>query len=376
MEKQTLTSHELKKQNRSNVYQYIYQSRCASRPELAAALQMSLPTLSQNLSELEQEQLIEKAGFKDSTGGRKAQLLTCNSLARIAVGSEILKEFIRVCAIDLYGTVIGQTQISLPFSNTPSYFQAVVSAIQSFIDSLPLESSRILGLGIAIQGLVSADGQKVIYGKILDCTGLAANQFGQYLGIPCLLVHDSEASACAELMHQEHISHAVYLSLNRNLGGAIVLNGAIYRGTALMSGTMEHICLIPEGRPCYCGKNGCLEAYCSADSLKKIAGMELDLFFKRLRCRKQEEVSVWNAYLEHLAMAIATIRHVIDCDVIIGGLINTWMTDEDFSLLTSLVQRFCPLSQQTIRLIPGCHDLNLASIGAGLPFITGFLNQI
>ena len=75
-------------------------------------------------------------------------------------------------------------------------------------------------------------------------------------------------------------------------------------------------------------------------------------------------------------MAIANIRHVIDCDVIIGGLLNTWMTDDDFSLLTSLVQRFCPLSQQTIRLIPGCHDLNLASIGAGLPFIMDFLNQI
>lgn len=376
MEKQTLTSHELKRQNRSNVYQYIYQSHGASRPELAAALQMSLPTLSQNLSELEQEQLIEKAGFKDSTGGRKAQLLTCNALARIAVGAEILKEFVRVCAIDLYGTVIDQTQISLPFSNASSYFQAMVSAVQSFIDSLSLEASRILGLGIAIQGLVSADGQKVIYGKILDCTGLAASQFGRHLGVPCLLIHDSEASACAELMHQGHISHAVYLSLNRNLGGAIVLNGAIYRGTALMSGTMEHICLIPGGRPCYCGKNGCLEAYCSADSLKKMAGMELDLFFKRLRCRKEEEVSVWNSYLEHLAMAIANIRHVIDCDVIIGGLINTWMTDEDFSLLASLVQRFCPLSQQAIRLIPGCHDLNLASIGAGLPFITGFLNQI
>lgn len=376
MEKKTLTSAELKKQNRTKVYQYIYHSQSTSRPELAAALRMSLPTLTQNLTDLEQEQLIVKDGFKDSTGGRKAQILSCNARARIAVGVEILKEFAQVCAIDLYGSVIAQACIDVPFFNTPDYFQAMGNNIHVFIESLGFEASKILGVGIAIQGLVSADGQKVIYGKLLNCTGLAVSQFRQHLDFPCILVHDSEASACGELMHRKDISHAIYLSLNRNLGGAIVLNGTIYRGNALMSGTMEHSCLIPGGRPCYCGKKGCLEAYCSADSLKEISGMEPDLFFEKLRRHEDEETQIWHTYLEHLASAIANIRHVIDCDVIIGGLMNTWMTGDDFALLTSLVQRLCPLSQQTIRLIPGRHDLNLASVGAGLLFITDFLNQI
>lgn len=376
MEKQTLTSHELKKQNRSKVYQYIYHTRGASRPELAAALQMSLPTLSQNLLELEQKQLITKSGFKASTGGRKAQILACNATARIAIGAEILKEFVQVCAIDLYGSVIGQTQVELPFSNEPAYFQLLGSAFHGFIASLPWDKSQILGVGIAIQGLVSADSQQVTYGKILNCSGLTLSQFQQYLDFPCLLIHDSEAAACAELVHLKNISHAVYLSLNRNLGGAIILNGSVYRGNSLLSGTLEHICMIPGGRPCYCGKNGCLETYCSADSLKQSSGLSLDVFFQRLRSHEKRESEIWHTYLEHLAMAISNIRHVIDCDVIIGGLLNTYLTEEDFLLLTELTQHFCTLSDKKIHLISGRHDLNLASVGAGLCYITEFLNQI
>ena len=86
MAQSNLTAHEVKKINRTKVFQYIYEQRQTSRPDIATALHLSFPTVSQNLVDLEESGLIEKGDFLGSTGGRKAQCLLCRATARIAVG--------------------------------------------------------------------------------------------------------------------------------------------------------------------------------------------------------------------------------------------------------------------------------------------------
>lgn len=75
MSEKGLTTINLKKINRSKVYQYIYKSKVTSKLQIVQDLQMGLSTVSQNLNLLEQEGLIERNGYFDSTGGRKAQAI-------------------------------------------------------------------------------------------------------------------------------------------------------------------------------------------------------------------------------------------------------------------------------------------------------------
>ena len=70
MAQSNLTAHEVKKINRTKVFQYIYEQRQTSRPDIATALHLSFPTVSQNLVDLEESGLIEKGDFLESTGGR------------------------------------------------------------------------------------------------------------------------------------------------------------------------------------------------------------------------------------------------------------------------------------------------------------------
>ena len=63
MAQSNLTAHEVKKINRTKVFQYIYEQRQTSRPDIATALHLSFPTVSQNLVDLEESGLIEKETF-------------------------------------------------------------------------------------------------------------------------------------------------------------------------------------------------------------------------------------------------------------------------------------------------------------------------
>ena len=154
------------------------------------------------------------------------------------------------------------------------------------------------------------------YGKILECTGLKIDNFSRYFDLPCIFIHDSKASASAELWFSKNVSNAIYLSLNRNLGGAVILNGEVQSENGSISGTFEHMCVNPHGDLCYCGKKGCLETYCSAHSLRNHSGETPERFFELLRQNDAHILRIWHTYLQYLSMAITNIRHVIDLSLI------------------------------------------------------------
>ena len=131
MSEKGLTTIALKKINRSKIYQYIYRSKLTSKLQIVQDLQMGLSTVSQNLNLLENEGLIEKNGYFDSTGGRKANAIQIVSDFRISIGVGILKNiFARTRPYDAYKDIRcliePQPDYSFPSGHTASSFAAVV----------------------------------------------------------------------------------------------------------------------------------------------------------------------------------------------------------------------------------------------------------
>lgn len=371
-----LTTAEMKKMNKSKVFFYIYNEKRASKQAIADSLQLSIPTVSHNIKDLQDMHLIEINGLYESTGGRKAQIIACIGTARISIGVEILKDMVYIAAVDLYGVMLHDSILKLAFKNSETYFQKLGDWINSFVVSLPYPERHILGVGIAIQGLISPDGETITYSEILKGTGIMRDSFSRYINYPCILVHDAEAAAFAEIWHQKDITDAVYISLNRNLGGAVILNGKIFHGRELRSGTIEHMHLIPNGKPCYCGKKGCLEAYCSANSLRDAANENLDRFFKKLRKNNETCIEIWKTYLKNLALAINNIRRVLDIDILIGGLIQPYLIDDDLQQLTEFIKDESAFTDDLFSLHLGHYEQHATTIGSALYFIDKFLHQI
>ena len=377
MSEKGLTNISLKKMNKSKVYQYIYKSKVTSKLQIVSGLQMGLSTVSQNLNLLEQEGLIERNGYFDSTGGRKAQAIQIVPDFKISIGIGILKNMFHLTAVDLYGNAIFTDTFSVPYSNTPAYYEQIAETVREFISSNHYEDEKILGISVATQGVTSPDHTAVTYGTIMNTTGMKLEEFTSHLPYPCYLEHDSKSAAFLELWNHPELDSAVVFLLNRNLGGAIITNHQIHQGNSMHSGTLEHMCINTDGPLCYCGNRGCLETYCSVDSLEQAAGMTIKEFFPLLREKKSSQlIQVWEDYLNHLAFAMKNLNLIVDAPIIISGYLAPYFTDEDLSYLTDHINLTAPFKLDEDQILVGTNGQYTPAIGAALYYVDQFIHTI
>lgn len=372
-----MTTIALKKINKSKVYQFIYKEKVTSKQQIVQKLQMGLSTVSQNLKILEEEGLIERDGYFDSTGGRKAQAIRIARRTRISIGIGILKNMVLMAAIDLYGDIIFSSSLPLSYEPESRYYQQLGETIQNFIDSNKLNHSAILGVSIATQGIISPDGESVNYGVIMDNSNMRLSDFAAHIPYLCRLEHDSKAAAYLELWNHPELDSAIVFLLNHNLGGAIITSHSVHQGMEMHSGTIEHLCVNPDGPLCYCGSHGCLETYCSANALETSAGIPIADFFENLRSSDDVKYqTVWKDYLDHLAYAMRNLCMIIDCPVIISGYLAPYFTEDDIAYLLEQMNLNSPFTFARDRIIVGTHGQFTPAIGAALYYVDDFLGDV
>lgn len=384
-----LTTIQLKKINKSKVYHYIYQQHTTSKLQIVQELQMGLSTVSQNLTLLEQDGYIQRNGYFDSTGGRKAQTIQIVPDFRISIGIGILKEMFHMTAIDLYGHILDMETISLSYADTDAYYKQMTEKIQAFITSHHYDPQKILGISIATQGITSSDHTTVTYGKILHNTGMNVDHFSSRLPFACHLEHDSKSAAHLELWNHPELDSAIVILLNRNLGGAIITDRHIHQGSTMHSGTLEHMCVNPDGPLCYCGNRGCLETYCSADALEQTSGMPIPDFFHSLREisrhtadtdtdeKKSSQISqIWEDYLNHLAFAMKNLNLIIDAPMIFSGYLASFLTEEDTQYLLKQINAATPFPLRKEQILVGTYGQYTQAAGAALYYVETFLNTL
>ena len=366
----------LKHLNRHKVYKYLYDVYSASKLDISMGTGLSIPTVASNIVELEERGLVISGQACKSTGGRRAQSYSINDRSRVAIGVEILKEETKVVAVDLYGKIVAEARAEVEFSNDESFYTRFGGFVNRFIDSLRYSDDRILGIGISLQGLVSEDGETVVYSDILNATGLTLETFRRLFRFKCKMFHDTEKAALAEIWNSDGIHNAIYFALNRNFGGALILDGEIVKGQKLASATIEHMIINPDGPLCYCGNHGCAESYCGANIFRNRYGIEVPDFFDRLHGGDERCNRIWKEYVRNLAIVINNVNMVVSCDVIIGGYLLRFMNEKDFNSIieASRSEGFNHGTSSSI-IRSGLED-KAPALGAAIYFVEQFINEI
>ena len=370
-----ITPGQIKKTNRQQIYDFIYQEKKVSQQDISYSLRLSRPTVAANLAEMEETGLIYKNGQLDSDQiGRKAAAYSVVPDYRVALGVEVMRRVVKIIAVDLYGQKIERVVLDIQYENKESYFKKVGQQVRQLIADQGFRREQVLGVGFAMQGLVSADGTEIVYGAILGCTGLRIEVFSRWLDYPCCFLHDPDAAALSELWCSPELTDAFYLSLSRHLGGSIITGRQIMVGKNGRSATFEHIQARPKGELCYCGKRGCMETLCSLKAL--LADEDPEAFFSALRAGSAPEKKRWQTYLKYLGRMIGSLHLVCDMDFILGGHLAPYLTEEDIRFLYDEIRELTPFHDREDYLLISKMPSHNITVGAALIYIRPFLEDI
>lgn len=364
---------DVKRLNRSNTLRCLLTCDKISQPELAQKLKLSWPTVLQNVKELTALGLVQEVGAYESTGGRKAKAYAPVRDAKLAVGLDITQNHVGLVLVNLSGEILRYTRKKRVFSLQEDYLMSLENLLTDFLEEG--EGEKLLGIGVSLPGILDETGERLLYSHALDIYDVETKQFSQYLPYPCIFMNDANAAGFAELWKNPEAENLIYLSLSNTVGGAIINGGRLYTGNNLRAGEFGHLTLVPNGRKCYCGKVGCLDAYLSAKVLASYADGNLAQFFERLRDQDQQAQGVWTEYLQYLAVAINNLCMSFDCDVIAGGYVGAFLEEFGGPFREMLAER--NTFEHSGGYLKECSfKLEASAVGAALMQVEGFLQTL
>lgn len=192
---------------------------------------------------------------------------------------------------------------------------------------------------------------------------------------PCHFLNDANAGAYAEGIRSESMERFFYISLSNTVGGAIFNDNGLVQGKGFRCGEVGHMTVIPDGEPCYCGKLGCLDAYCAASYLSDAASGKLEQFFVRLRQGDEEFGKLWERYTDYLAIAINNIHMILDCDIVLGGYVGSYVEEHMHKIWEKVSARSIFTEGSTF--VKSCnYKTGAAALGAALRVIELFIEEI
>ncbi|MFH0913330.1 MAG: ROK family protein [Candidatus Omnitrophota bacterium] len=218
------------------------------------------------------------------------------------------------------------------FIKKESLICAIVDSVNNIIESNNLKIINILGIGLGLPGPIDiARGIVHFFPNIPGWKKVNLKSIlKKRLGLAVFLDNDAKLMCLAEhkLGAARGARSAVCLTLGTGVGGAIIINGELYRGSSNAAGEIGHFPLNERGPRCNCGAQACLEAYIGNNRVlqeaKKLFRRDVSLEELSSLAKKQNKkaLSIWSGVARRLGVTLSGVVNLLnpDCIVIGGGM--------------------------------------------------------
>lgn len=187
----------------------------------------------------------------------------------------------KVLAVELARTGADATPtrvVQRPMPGRDASEEAVEDVVVDAVRELA-EGRRVDSVGVSLAGLVDIDSGVFRFGAHVPWRDapVRARLEERLPGSRVVIDNDAKCAAHAELVAGTARGHAnaLMVTIGTGIGGAIMLDGKVVRGAQGFAGEFGHMRVVPDGRPCECGLNGCWEQYCSGSALERAVRLTL-----------------------------------------------------------------------------------------------------
>lgn len=360
-----------------------------SRAELAARIGLNRSTVSSIVNNLIEEGFVIESGLSseiDQQGvkvGRPGTMLMLNPKGGFAVGVEIGVDFISVIMTDFVARVLWQKRIA----SDPSTSQITIldhtlelngEAIQAGLEL----GLRPLGIGVGVPGLVDIHQGKLVFAPNLHWSNVPLRlMWSQRFNLPVFIENEANAAALGEYYFgaARGVESFIYLSAGIGLGGGIIIDGKLFRGSSGYASEVGHMTIDPNGELCGCGKRGCWETLVGPRAVLRRVRRELasgrkslmtemaggnleDVTFEVvIEASKMGDAAALNALQDvgyALGIGVANLVNIFNPQLIVlGGALNLASS----FLLPCIEQNVCENA-----LKPACENLRIAASAHGV----------
>ncbi|TJX65159.1 ROK family protein [Soehngenia saccharolytica] len=245
---------------------------------------------------------------------------------KYVVGVDLGGTKINAGVVDEKGNILKKA--SAPTSKTGNRLE-ILDKIETLIKELNTEYN-IDGVGIGSPGFIDSDKGEVltISGNVIGWSGTKIKQeLGKRFNYPIQVENDANAAAICEgwLGSAKDYNSFVMITLGTGLGGGIVVNRDLIRGSHFQGSELGHAILYPNGVECSCGQKGCVERYISGTAVEffyhKKTGKNLsgeEIFSKYYDDVNAKEVI--DKFAMDLGYFLVSLKNILDPEaVVIGG---------------------------------------------------------
>ena len=191
----------------------------------------------------------------------------------LKVGIDIGGTKIAGGVVDPDGRIVEKVRVDTP-ADTRALADAVVDMTRHFT-----AGHDIAAVGVAAAGFIDRDRATVIHAPNIAWRNepLKAT-LEDRIDVPVAIENDANAAGWAEFRFGagRDVDNMVMLTMGTGVGGAIVLDGELFRGGHGIAAELGHTRFTRDGLPCGCGQNGCLEQYASGRALQREANAIAD----------------------------------------------------------------------------------------------------
>jgi predicted NBD/HSP70 family sugar kinase len=283
--------------NRGRLVDVLRRQGPLPRVELARSTGLSFAAISAITSRLMAEELLCEAeteavtswsddtdeedadGLNSRRRGRPAVLLTLNPEFGRIIAVSLRMNLIETLIADFSGSALAQSRLALATRalDAGALCELVIAQIDAMLEATGTPRNRLLGIGIALQGIVNADTGRHLWSPALSITDIdLAKPVREAFNVEVVMANDAVAVALGLVASEPALAQG--LSATIMVGHGVGM-GVVVDGEARWDGGSEigHVKFAPNGSQCRCGQRGCVEAYLADYALYRDARTFLDL---------------------------------------------------------------------------------------------------
>ncbi len=319
----------MKSVNKSLILNKIRTNQPISRAQIAKETKLTPPTVSNIVKELLEQEIVKESELGISKGGRKPTMLQINSNRFYVIGVDVGPNTIDCLITDLSGEILERSSSKLNGELTNEQFLTKLKDIIHHIIHSISEQEKIIGIGIAMHGVVDVENGISLFAPNLKLSNIPIKEeLEKEFGLVVNVENDARAMALGESWFGQYgnLLSMLVVNIGSGVGAGVIVNGKLYHGANDLAGEVGHMTIDINGEICDCGNKGCLQTFATGSAIVKKANQVShepiqsgEEVYELAKSGKQDYISILEETGRVIGIGLTNLIHIINPELIVLG---------------------------------------------------------